>query len=197
MRTEEIKFSQPASQRIYNDYMKRILKATNSLSKEDKQDVYMEFNSHIFEAFQHKNEANEIDVLLDIIEKLGVPEEVLKPLLADKQLEKATKTFNPIDVFKALLLNLTNGFSYVFFFVLYLFLFVFVFLIFAKLKNPAEVGFWYKDSTSFVFGLSNKLNQIGQTELLGNAFIPVMITCIILFYILITLLLKFKKSINN
>lgn len=197
MRTEEIKFSQAASQRIYNDYMKRILKVTNSLSKEDKQDVYMEFNSHIYEALQHKNGANEIDVLLDIIEKLGVPEEVLKPLLADKQLEQATKTFNPIHVFKALLLNLTNGFSYVFFFVLYLLLFVFVFLIFAKIKNPAEVGLWYKDSTSFVFGLSNKLNQIGQTELLGNAFIPVMITCIILFYFIITLLLKFKKSINN
>lgn len=197
MRTEEIKFSQAASQRIYNDYMKRILKVTNSLSKEDKQDVYMEFNSHIYEALQHKNGANEIDVLLDIIEKLGVPEEVLKPLLADKQLEQATKTFNPIHVFKALLLNLTNGFSYVFFFVLYLLLFVFVFLIFAKIKNPDEVGLWYKDSTSFVFGLSNKLNQIGQTELLGNAFIPVMITCIILFYFIITLLLKFKKSINN
>ena len=197
MRTEEIKFSQAASQRIYNDYMKRILKVTNSLSKEDKQDVYMEFNSHIYEALQHKNGANEIDVLLDIIEKLGVPEEVLKPLLADKQLEQATKTFNPIHVFKALLLNLTNGFSYVFFFVLYLLLFVFVFLIFAKIKNPTEVGLWYKDSTSFVFGLSNKLNQIGQTELLGNAFIPVMITCIILFYFIITLLLKFKKSINN
>lgn len=197
MRTEEIKFSQAASQRIYNDYMKRILKVTNSLSKEDKQDVYMEFNSHIYEALQHKNGANEIDVLLDIIEKLGIPEEVLKPLLADKQLEQATKTFNPIHVFKALLLNLTNGFSYVFFFVLYLLLFVFVFLIFAKIKKPAEVGLWYKDSTSFVFGLSNKLNQIGQTELLGNAFIPVMITCIILFYFIITLLLKFKKSINN
>lgn len=197
MRTEEIKFSQAASQRIYNDYMKRILKVTNSLSKEDQQDVYMEFNSHIYEALQHKNGANEIDVLLDIIEKLGVPEEVLKPLLADKQLEQATKTFNPIHVFKALLLNLTNGFSYVFFFVLYLLLFVFVFLIFAKIKNPTEVGLWYKDSTSFVFGLSNKLNQIGQTELLGNAFIPVMITCIILFYFIITLLLKFKKSINN
>lgn len=197
MRTEEIKFSQPASQRIYNDYMKRILKVTNSLSKEDKQDVYMEFNSHIFEALQHKNGANEIDVLLDVIEKLGVPEEVLKPLLADKKLEQATKTFNPIHVFKALLLNLTNGFSYVFFFVLYLLLFVFVFLIFAKIKNPSEVGFWYKNSTSFVFGLSNKLNQGGQTELLGNAFIPVMLTSIILFYILITLLLKFKKSINN
>ncbi|MDN3673330.1 hypothetical protein QWY99_09735 [Flavobacterium branchiarum] len=197
MRTEEIKFSQAASQRIYNDYMKRILKVTNSLSKEDKQDVYMEFNSHIYEALQHKNGANEIDVLLDIIEKLGVPEEVLKPLLADKQLEQATKTFNPIHVFKALLLNLTNGFSYVFFFVLYLLLFVFVFLIFAKIKNPTEVGFWYKDSTSFALGLSNKLNQIGQTELLGNAFIPVMITCIISFYFIITLLLKFKKSINN
>ncbi|MCC9070130.1 DUF1700 domain-containing protein [Flavobacterium sp. F-65] len=197
MRTEEIKFSQEASKRIYNDYMKRILKVTHTLSKADKQDIYMEFNSHIYEAIQHKKDANEIDTLLDVIEKLGVPEDVLKPLVADKKMEQATKTFNPIHVFKALLLNLTNGFSYILFFLLYLFLFGFVFLIVAKIINPTEVGFWYKDGSSFFLGMSNKANQIGLTELLGNAFIPVMIASIILFYILITLLLKFKKSINT
>ncbi|MCD0475872.1 DUF1700 domain-containing protein [Flavobacterium sp. EDS] len=197
MKTGEIKFSQEASKRVYNDYMKRILKVTDVLSKDDKQDIYMEFNSHIFEALQHKNGLNEIDVLLDVIEKLGIPEEVLKPLIADKKLEQATKTFNPIHVFRALLLNITNGFSYIIFFVLYLLLFVFVFLIFAKINNPTEVGFWYKNGSSFVLGLSNKANQNGIPETLGNAFIPVMIASILLFYFLITLLLKFKKSINT
>lgn len=197
MKTEGIKFSQEASRRVYNDYMKRISKVTESLSKEDKQDIYMEFNSHIYEALQHKNGANEIDALLDTIEKLGIPEEVLKPLIADKKLEQATKTFNPIHVFKALTLNITNGFSYIIFFLLYLFLFGFVFLIIAKIKSPSEVGLWYKDSSSFILGLSNKEYQSGMTEILGNTFIPVMIAAILLFYVLITLLLKFKKSINN
>ena len=99
MKIENIKFSQEASKRVYNDYMKRVKRATNSLSKQNQDDIYMEINSHIFEAIQHENGAKEIDLLLDTIDKLGIPEEVLKPLVADKKLEQATKTFNPIHVF--------------------------------------------------------------------------------------------------
>ncbi|KFF05823.1 HAAS signaling domain-containing protein [Flavobacterium reichenbachii] len=201
MRIEDIKFEEKASQRIYNDYMKRIRKATASLSKTDQDDIYMEFNSHIYEAIHHKKDANEIDSLLDIIEKLGLPEEVLKPLVADKKLQQATKTFNPVHVFKALILNFTNGISYIFFFVLYLFLFGFVFLIFAKIYNPSLVGLYMKkDSFSvFVLGIINPESQIKNNihEVLGNWFIPVMLLSIVLFYFLITLLLKFKKSINQ
>jgi uncharacterized membrane protein len=201
MRIEDIKFKQKASQRIYTDYMKRIKRATASLSKINQDDIYMEFNSHIFEAIQHKNEVNELDSLLDIIEKLGSPEEVLKPLIADKKLEQATQTFNPVHVFKALVLNFTNGISYILFSVLYLFLFGFVILIFAKIVNPSLVGlFMKKDSLSFfVLGIFNPQdmakNQV--TEVLGNWFIPVMLLSIIVFYFIITLLLKFKKSINQ
>ena len=201
MRIEDIKFEQKASQRIYNDYMKRVRKATASLSKMNQDDIYMEFNSHIFEAIQHRNNTNELDSLLDIIEKLGFPEEVLKPLVADKKLEQATRTFNPVHVFKALILNFTNGISYIFFFVLYLFLFGFVFLIFAKIFNPNLVGLHIKNESPsvFVLGIMNpeSKTQYGTHEVLGNWFIPVMLLAIVVFYFLITLLLKFKKSINQ
>jgi uncharacterized membrane protein len=201
MKIEDLKFEQKASQRIYNDYMKRIKKATSALSKDSQDDIYMEFNSHIFESIQHNKEKNEIDALLDIIEKLGIPEEVLKPLIADKKLEQATKTFNPIHVFKALILNFTNGVSYIFFFILYLFLFGFVFLIFAKIFNPSIVGlFVKKDSFSpVVLGMLNPQSHIRNqvNEVLGNWFIPAMLLSIVLFYLLITFLLRFKKSINQ
>ena len=197
MKIENIKFSQEASKRVYNDYMKRVKKATSLLSKQNQDDIYMEFNSHIFEAIQQKNGINEIDLLLDVLEKLGIPEEVLKPLVADKKLEQATKTFNPIHVFKALVLNFTNGITYFIFFFLYLLLFGFVFLIFAKIANPSEVGLFYKDSSFMVLGLSNNTNQVGIKEFLGNWFIPVMLVSTVAFYFLITLLLKFKKTINQ
>lgn len=201
MRIEDIKFEQKASQRIYSDYMKRIKKATASLSKISQDDIYMEFNSHIFEAIQHKSQANEIDSLLDIIEKLGAPEEVLKPLVADKKLEQATRTFNPVHVFKALILNFTNGISYVFFFVLYLFLFGFVFLIFAKIINPSLVGLHMKDDSFsvFVLGIMSQEDKIKNHthEVLGYWFIPAMLLAIVVFYLFITLLLKLKKSINQ
>lgn len=197
MKIENIKFSQEASKRVYNDYMKRVKKATSSLSKQNQDDIYMEFNSHIFEAIQHKNGENEIDVLLDTLEKLGIPEEVLKPLVADKKLEQATKTFNPIHVFKALVLNFTNGITYIIFFILYLFLFGFVFLIFAKIANPTEVGLYFRDASFMVLGISSDAKESGVSEILGNFFIPVMLLSIVVFYLLLTLLLKFKKTINQ
>lgn len=194
---ENVKFSQEASKRVYNDYMNRVKKATNSLTKQNQDDIYMEFNSHIFEAIQHKNGISEIDLLLDILEKLGIPEEVLKPLVADKKLEQATRTFNPIHVFKALILNFTNGISYFIFFFLYLLLFGFVFLIFAKIVNPSDVGLFYKNASFMVLGIANKANQEGIKEVLGNWFIPIMLISIVVFYFLITYLLKFKKLINQ
>jgi hypothetical protein len=80
--------------------MKRVIKSTNSLSTENQNDIYMEINSHIYESLQNKKNENEIELTLDIIERLGIPEEVLKPLVADKKLEQATKTFNPIHILK-------------------------------------------------------------------------------------------------
>lgn len=197
MKIESIKFNQEASKRVYDDYMKRVKKATYPLSKENQDDIYMEFNSHIFEAIQQKGRTNEIDTLLDILEKLGAPEEVLKPLVADKKLEQATTTFNPIHIFKALVLNFTNGISYIIFFILYLLLFGFVFLIFAKIIHPTDVGLFYKDTSFMVLGLTHDAQQSGLTEVLGNWFIPVMLLAIVLFYILITIVLKLKKRINK
>ncbi|OHT45385.1 HAAS domain-containing protein [Flavobacterium tructae] len=201
MRIEDIKFEQKASQRIYNNYMKRIKKTTASLPKIDQDDIYMEFNSHIFETIQHRNDTNELDALLDSIEKLGSPEEVLKPLIADKKLEQATKTFNPVHVFKALALNITNGISYIFFSILYLFLFGFVFLIFAKILNPTQVGLYMqKESFSvFVLGIMSPEDQIKNQayEALGHWFIPFLLLLTLLSYFIITLLLKLKNSINQ
>ncbi len=197
MKIENIKFNEVASQRIYNDYMKRVIKATNSLSTENQNDIYMEINSHIYESLQNKNNENEIELTLDIIERLGIPEEVLKPLVADKKLEQATKTFNPIHIFKALILNFTNGISYVIFFILYLLLFGFVFLIFAKIIFPSEVGMFTQNNKIIAMGyISIKDNQ-NVKEILGNWFIPFTFICIIVFYFLITFLLKFKRSINK
>jgi uncharacterized membrane protein len=97
------------------------------LPPKDQQEVLLELNSHIYEGLKHKTQQSEIDRLLDILEKLGEPEEVLKPLVADKKIEQATSTFNPIHLAKALFLNISNGVSYVFLILLYLSLFGFVF----------------------------------------------------------------------
>lgn len=199
MKIKEIQFKEDASRRIYLSYMKRIERMIKPLSKTDQTEVLLEFNSHIFEGLAHKHQKNEIVKLVDILDKLGNPEEVLKPLIADKKLEEATRTFNPIHMFKALILNITNGVSYLFFAILYLSLLGFIFVIYAKIKNPDQVGLFMENNSFLALGRVNKsyLQNPNISEVLGNWFIPVMLLSIILSYLLITLLLKFKRTINK
>jgi hypothetical protein len=199
MKIKEIQFKEDASRRIYLSYMKRIERMIRPLSKTDQTEVLLEFNSHIFEGLAHKHQKNEIVKLVDILEKLGNPEEVLKPLIADKKLEEATRTFNPIHLFKALALNISNGVSYFIFGILYLSLFGFVFLIYAKFNNPGGVGLYKKNNSFMALGKLNEgyLQNPNISEVLDSWFIPVMLLSIILSYLLITLLLKLKRSINK
>ena len=199
MKIKEIQFKESSSKRVYENYMNRIKKTVRTLSSNDQKEVLLEFNSHIYEGLSRKNHEKEIDRLLDVLDKLGDPEEVLKPLIADKKLEQATKTFNPVHLFKALALNITNGISYVIFFILYLSLFGFVFLIFAKITNSKGVGLFFENNRFLALGKINQeyLESTAYNEVLGNWFIPAMLLSIFLFYLLITLLLKFKRSINK
>lgn len=199
MSLEKIQFTNQASKRVYEDYLKRIQRTIKSLSKNDRNEILMEINSHIYEGFQQNKGNDEIDRLLDVLEKLGSPEEVLKPLVADKKMEQATRTFNPFHIAKALLLNITNGVSYIIFFALYLMLFGFVFLIFSEIVNPSGTGLFFDGNSFQALGKINPEYLEGSTihEVLGYWFIPAMILAILISYFLITLLMKFKRKINH
>lgn len=192
---KKIEFQDKTASKIYNDYIKRIERVTNTLPQEDRNDILMEFNSHIYESIQHDNKDNEVESLMTIIEKLGTPEEVLIPLIADKKLRQATKTYNPLHVFKALALNITNGISYAIFSLLYLMLFCFVFLIYAKIVQPQNTGLFFDNGRFQAMGMSsNRFGSPTSEEVLGNWFIPFMLVTIVVLYLLITFMLKLKRK---
>jgi len=194
MKFNELQFKNTDAQRVYHQYIKRIRNTVKPIPEADGQEVLMEFNSHIHEYLQKYPDQPELNSLLNIIDKLGAPEEVLKPLIADKLLEKATRTFNPLHLFKALVLNITNGISYTIFAILYLFLGSFAFLIFAK-AFTTDVGMYFKEGKFQAVGWIK--NPDGHEEVLGHWFIPLVVFAIILIYLLLTLLLKLKKSFIN
>jgi uncharacterized membrane protein len=196
MNISKIQFQEKASQRVYWNYMNRIEKALKILPKQEQKDVLMEFNSHIFEGMKRNSSKNEMDCLLDIIEKLGDPDEVLKPMIAEKKLVQATKTFNPIHVFKALTLNITNGLSYIVFSILYLLLFSFIALIIMKIIYPENVGMFIENGKLRTLGMSFPRPE-NTKEVLGNMFIPFVILGTIISYLFITLLMKLKQFINK
>ncbi len=195
MEFKEIQFKDSNTQRVYNNYIKNIKNVTKPLSKIDSQEILMEFNSHIYESMQSKKSKSELDTLLNAIDKLGSPEEILKPLIADKMMDKATKSFNPLHILQALTLNITNGISYIIFAVLYLFLGSFIFLIFAKIFKGNQIGMFFKDGSFKLLGLTSNTN--GYEEVLGNWFITVMLLTTAVLYFIITLLLKLKRTINK
>jgi len=197
MKFQEIKFTDNNAKRLYKDYINRVKSMVKGLNKENQQECLLEINSHIYEAFTIV-EGNEVERLLDVFEKLGAPEFFLRELVAEKKLEEATRSFNPVKIIKALLFNFSNGVSYIIFFLLYLSLFSFVFLIFAKILDPHKVGFFYKKDHFFVLGrYSSDTVNYQPYEQLGNWFIPTMMLAAIILYVLITLLLKVTKYLKN
>ena len=194
MQFKEIQFKEANAQRVYSNYINSIKNVVKPLTVEDQQEVLMEFNSHIYENIQKNTAQGELDSLLNAIDKLGNPEIVLKPLIADKLLDKATRTFNPLHVFNALIRNIGNGISYIIFFLLYTFLGSFIFLIFAKLFNN-KVGLFYQDGKPLALGLIEESDQ--YQEVLGHWFIPAMLVALVVLYLILTLCLKLKKILNK
>lgn len=174
--------------------MDRVRNSIKGLNKENQNETLLEINSHIYEAFISSGKG-ELESILDATENLGNPEVFLKELVAEKSLDEAAATFHPLKIFKALLLNLSNGFSYVLFFILYLFLFAFIGLIVMEIFMPDRVGIFYKPDRVFVIGMTT--SQYEKYEVTGAWFIPLMIVSTIVSYLLITLLLKFKRTINK
>ena len=189
---KRIDFKNTSAQKIYNDYFKRIERCSTVLSKEDRTDLIMEFNSHIYEGLQKNKAEDELEGLLNILENLGMPEEVLKPLIADKKLRQATKTFNPKHVFQAIKLNIKNGIVFGFFGLLYLFLFSTIFLFIAKIVFPNNTGLFYNNNEFQSFGFV--ADYKGYNEVLGIWFIPLVLIFTIILYLTITLLLRIWRK---
>ena len=187
----KLDFKSNAAQRIYEDYMNRVDKNISSLSSEDKADLLLEINSHIYEGMVRNAGNSEIDALLDLTGKLGIPEEFLKPLVAKKKLNQAVHSFNPKDVFQAISLNIRNGLIFSVFGLLYLFLFSFIIIAITKVIAPAHTGLFV--SSGGFQGLGYINDTAGSAELLGYWIIPLSLIIACFFYFLITLLLRLTR----
>ncbi|MBI3134463.1 MAG: hypothetical protein HYZ14_07265 [Bacteroidetes bacterium] len=186
---KDVPFRELSARKIYTDYMNRVKQATAVLATDDQLDLLMEFNSHIYEAMQQKPvEAGEADALVTVLEKLGNPEQVLKPLVAERKLKEATRTFNPKHVYQALLLNLKNGIIYGVFGILYLLLACFSLLIITKIIAPSKTGLFYRNDQFDSFGFI--ADTSGTQEILGYWFIPVVAITVVTLYLLITFLFR-------
>ncbi|MCJ8497027.1 DUF1700 domain-containing protein [Chryseobacterium salipaludis] len=193
MNFKKIQFESENAKALYERYVHKIIAVSKRLPEEDRQDILMELNSHIYESFQRAKKINsEFSVLSDIIQRMGEPDIILKPIIAEKKLQQAAVTFNPVHVFQAIILNISSGAIYFIFFILYMMLVSFMILIPAKVFFPANVGFFYKNGEFFQYGFTSS-SALQHYEILGSWFIPVTLIIGIILYLFITQLLRVKQ----
>ena len=198
MKFQKIKFNQESTQRVYNNYIKQIGQTVKTLPREEQLDILMEMNSYIYEGMQNSDAEQELDNLLNIIDNFGDLEKVLKPIVAERKLDQATKTFNPVHVFKALVLNIQNGIFFIFISICYLGLGGFGLAVVSKMVAPSKIGMYYKPGEYFVIaGIpGDGVNEIDY-ELLGDWYIPFMLLGMFTSYVLITLILRFEQYLRK
>jgi hypothetical protein len=125
------------------------------------------------------------------LQKFGEPDAFLPEWVVLKKMEIAVGSFDPIRILKALFLGIrghaVHAFKYVLFGILYLLTFTFAALCILKVIFPARTGLLVFPH-GFAFGHTSDLT--GYHEVLGWWFIPICLFTAILFYVLITILLK-------
>ncbi len=69
MNFQRINFHHPSTQKVYDNYINQIEKIVETLPAAEQLDILMEMNSHIYEGMQNSSPANELDDLLQNINK--------------------------------------------------------------------------------------------------------------------------------
>ena len=190
---KRIIFTNPTAQKIYDDYFARVNRCISILTADDQRELLMELNSHVYEATHKGVPGNEVDVLVDVLEKLGAPEVVLQPAVAYKKIQQAGRSFNPKHVLQALYLNISNGVGFFIMAIIYLLILSFGSLAIIKVISPTHTGLFFKGGHWFAFGYISGTPD-GLTELLGNWFIVTVLALMGLFYFLNTLLFRLLKK---
>lgn len=186
---KKIAFKDKEAQRLYEQYIKEAQYTCKILDINDRKELLMEINSHIYEGLGRKKNGTELYNLQTILSALGKPSVYLKPYIADLKIKQAQQSFSPLPLFQAVVLNLRNGMKYLMMGLLSLLLIIFIIVLVGKLMFPEQVGLFISEDV-LVLGAVD-----GDTpEVLGQWFFPFVISTIISIYALLHILLRVGKS---
>ena len=191
---KKLNFEDSSAQKVYDSYIRRIERTVRSLSKPDQKEVIMELNSHIYAGLESARAAqdDELNSIIKITDQLGDPEIILSSLVEEKSLERASRTFNPLHIAKALILNISNGIVYTAYLILYFALALCVFILGLKLFFPDRVGFLVsQENGDWIIGSTTNTSY---QDVLGHWFIPAGLAVLALLYILLTLSMRLRRK---
>ena len=184
-----------SGKKVYEFYFKRVNRVISTLPSEDKKDIQMEVDSHLFESMTAQPAVDEVTSLLNAIQHLGEPEDYLGAVVAERKMRQATRSFNPIHVYSALAMQIgrgvANSIKYTVFGLLYLLIVVFGLLSLLKFIFPENVGYFRNPNGQNAFGYMSNVGEMeGTSEVLGYWFVPVCIFFALFLYVVTTFLMK-------
>lgn len=192
-------FKDPNSVKIWDSYFRRVSNELRLLDRETADDMSAEIKSHLWQSFEESYQGDEVSALLNVIEKLGEPEDFLRKNVVEILIESGTRRFSIISITKGLLVNIGTGLMNIIlsflFFTGYLFVLAFGILSFVKIFYPQNVGFFTWDDGRLVVGYTS--NPEFSNELLGYWIIPVMLLLSVILYVLLTRLVRLVLSGRN
>lgn len=185
------------ARRIWENYFHEVRRQARPLPKAQQRELILELYGHLQASMASATVEREAERVLDALDKLGSPSEYVKPLVADRMLEQAAHSFNPVTIAKGLGLSLFRGVAYTFsalgFFVGYLVSFTLIAIALAKPFFPDAIGAYTHPGGLSIGFLSDSLK--GQAvEHLGYAIIPIGLLLGSVLYVGLTKLLRLLKS---
>jgi uncharacterized membrane protein len=186
---------------LIGEYLIKLKEVLRPLPEKEREEIVLEIEGHIEERLaQFLKEGKETDVLKDILNKLGKPEEYASEFVTDYLLSKGMEQRSVIKIVKGLLrwgCSTLIGFFYAFFFfVSYLVSISFVFIGVMKPIFPEHVGLFLKEGSLEGFGFFTSASFDPNTqEILGYWVIPISLFIGIIWFIVTSWLLE--KAIKN
>ena len=187
----------PIAWRIWSQYFKRANYVLSTLPQPEREEILQELAKEIYEDFTNDAAFDDAHRMLDAIEKLGEPEEYLKPIVSDIKLSWILSRYNPINILKKIFhapftsfrefcFSMFMGFGYLFLFGVFIFSLLKIFI--------PETGIYLDSNGALSIRFSSEFNS---TELFGYWLIPIGIAISLLIYIALTNILKHFSDVQD
>ena len=191
-------FKDKTAIKLWKHYFNRIERMIRWLDSSQKEEIRLELQDHLMESFRDERGDSETERLLNAIEKIGEPEDYLKPMLADRILGKAIKSMNPLKIVKGLYFYLFGGikrfFSALLFFLGYSLAVTFALMALLKPFLPRFAGIFLYPGETIPISLGIISNHPEHAvDLFGYWVIPIGIVVSAVLYIYLTKLLRLLK----
>jgi uncharacterized membrane protein len=176
--------------KIYANYIDQVNDIISTLPENDILDIMNEIDSHIYESFIcNKAIPSEKERITTVIHDLGEPQSYLKPVIAERQLRQAINKYNIWGILRGFWAILLTGGQYFTAVIMYLFILSGGFLVIAKIFYPHKTGLFIEDGDFVSLGFLSQINA-EAVELLGYWLIPILVISCVIFYFLMTFILK-------